>query len=107
MKPEVFRDILGLVLHENEVKILPQKNSYFPQMYIYKLHDFSPENIKGIHTILEFQNRYIEVPNVIYKPITNKIDIVGGIKRDITPVNNATRIGLNLNLESNFFIYRR
>jgi hypothetical protein len=76
-------------------------------MSVYKLHDFSPENIKGIHTTLEFQNRYIEVPKVKYNPLINKIDIIGGIKRNITPINNATKIDLNLNIESNFFIYKR
>jgi hypothetical protein len=108
-KPEDFRNFLGLVLNKDEIQILAQKNSYYPQIYFYDFADFSPENIKGIHYILEFQAQYTRPPSVIYNTLNNKLEIVGGVKRAIVsrPSASMNQLGLNIKLEnkpfSNFF----
>lgn len=108
-KPDEFRNFLGLALNQDEIQILAQKNSYYPQVYFYDFADFSPENIKGIHYILEFQAQYTTPPSVIYNPSNNKLEIVGGVKRAIVsrPSASMNQLGLNIKLEnkpfSNFF----
>lgn len=83
IKPDCFKNFLGLVLNKDTIEVLPQKNSYYPQMYLYDLADFSDENIKGIHHIFEFQAQYTTPPTVYYDHVNNKLEIVGGVKRDI------------------------
>jgi hypothetical protein len=72
-KPEDFRNFFWLVLNQDEIQILAQKNSYYPQIYFYDFADFSPENVKSIHYILEFQAQYTTPPSVIYNPLNNKL----------------------------------
>lgn len=109
VKPDEFRNFLGLALNQDEIQILAQKNSYYPQIYFYDFGDFSPENVKGIHYILEFQAQYTKPPSVVYNPHNNKLEIVGDVKRAIVSRPNASmnQLGLNIKLEnkpfSNFF----
>jgi hypothetical protein len=104
-KPEDFRNFMGLVLNEDEIQILAQKNSYYPQIYFYDFADFSPENVKGIHYIIEFQSQYTTPPSVIYNPHNNKLEIVGGVKRAIASIPSASmnQLGLNIKLENEPF----
>lgn len=44
--------MLGLFLDNNEIKILPQRNTFYPQLYPYDFNNADPETVKGIHTIL-------------------------------------------------------
>jgi hypothetical protein len=67
------------------------------------LGDFSEENVKNVHVILQFESEYIKAPNVKYNTLTEELDIVVGIKRIIS--NNITSvgtIGLKLGVDNKF-----
>lgn len=82
LKAPVYRNLLALVLHNDLIEILAQKNTYYPQMYIYDFASTSAEQIKGIHNIFKFQQQYSEVPCVVYDSTNNVINIVGGKIRE-------------------------
>lgn len=81
---------------------MPQKNTTYPQMYIYDFEDISPENVKGIHYILTFQAEYTSPPSVVLN--NNRLEIVGGSKRTgVSIPMSSNRAGFNPRLVPSYF----
>ena len=102
LKPFDYRGFIGLVLDNDEIKPVPQKNSLCPQMYLYDLAKMdNPENVKGIHCIMKWMSSYSRPPKVCFDK--DKYFFQGGIKKSVvsTPIISTAQVGLNLRLEGN------
>lgn len=90
-------------LNNDEIQILPQKNTTYPQLYFYDFADNSDENVKGIHYIFEFQAQYTKCPIVKYNPNINKMEIIEGSKRNqgiASSLSSRNKAGFNFKVET-------
>ena len=83
-KPKMFNNLLGLVYLNGKVEVLPQGNTYYPQMYIYDFNKFDPkidgENIKAIHEIWKYIASHARAPSAVFNGDSNKIELIDGPK---------------------------
>ena len=103
LKSPDFDGLLGIYMDQNEVKILPQHNVFYPQIKIYKLFNTNKSHIFSNHCIQSFiakfktlprfydnnhQLSFVMTPHIV-NPKTNIPD---------AQFNTATRLGLGLDL---------
>jgi hypothetical protein len=112
LKGTIFDGLLGLYVDNYNVKILPQVNTFFPQVMAYEFYNNNPIHEKSIHTIFKYMTTCRETPNAIDMDTinmdTNVISVLDKAKENsLNPVSRIARQSTTNTMGLNLFIGSR